>query len=132
MADLQISPEIIEELQGLLTEGEFNHRWMLVETYHEVGRIICSINANRTDVLHSLAPRVGKSVRSLWYATKFYEVFPDLNTLPEGKNISWNKIIRTHLTTSKQDECTHENKEVISFEVCKDCKKNLGKVISHD
>lgn len=131
MSDLQISQEVIDEIHETIIEGEFNHRWTLIETYHRVGQIICGINANRTDVLQSLAPRVGKSVRSLWYATKFYETYPSLDALPEGKNVSMNKIITKYLTTSKQEECQHEHREVVSFEVCKDCKKHLGKVVNN-
>lgn len=130
MADLQVSENIVEEIKQIFTEGEFNHRWSLIETYHEVGKIICKVKANRSDLLQALAPQVGKSVRSLWYASKFYETYPELDRLPEGKNVSMNKIITKYLTTSKQDECTHTEEliEIISFKVCKGCNKHLGKV----
>lgn len=132
MADqIRISDELIEEIQQQFTEGEFNSRWGLIETYHQVGQLICTkLQGDRSKLLHALAPQVGRSVRTLWYATKFYDTYPDLDRLPEGKNISMNKIITKYLTTSKQEECTHpeEHIEVISFKVCKDCKKHLGKV----
>lgn len=129
MADLQISESTVDEIRQIFTEGEFNHRMALIETYHAVGKVICGINANRSDLLQALAPQVGKSVRSLWYATKFYDMYPDLDMLPEGKNVSMNKIITKYLTTSKQDECIHGEEliEIISFKKCKGCGKHLGK-----
>lgn len=128
-----VPDNLLDEIQGLFTEGEFNSRWTLIETYHEVGRIICTrLNGNRTDILHAIAPQIGKSVRSLWYATKFYETYPDINALPEGKNITWNKIVTKHLTaTTQKEKCKHEHREIVSFEKCEDCGENLGKVAHH-
>lgn len=131
MSEIRISDEFLDEIKLLFVEGEFNHRWTLIETYHTVGQMICTrLQGNRGELLQALSPQIGKSVRTLWYATKFYDTFPDLNMLPEGKNISMNKVITKYLTTSKQEECTHpeDHIETISFKVCKDCKKHLGKV----
>lgn len=128
---IQIADDTIDEIQQLFTEGEFNSRWQLIETYHAVGRLINTrLSGNRTDILQALAPLVGRSVRTLWYAVKFHDIYPDLNSLPEGKNVSMNKIITKYLTTSKQDECPHgsDQVEVISFKKCKGCGKHLGKV----
>lgn len=132
---IRISDDLIEEIQQAFTEGEFSSRWGLIETYHAVGQLICTkLQGNRNEILHNLAPQVGRSVRTLWYATKFYDTYPDLQALPEGKNISMNKIITKYLTTSKQEECLHDEDqiEIISFKVCKNCKKHLGKVEKND
>lgn len=128
---IKISDEFLDEVQQIFTEGEFSSRWTLIETYHRVGQMICTrLQGNRTELLQVLAPRVGRSVRTLWYCTKFYETYPDLNALPEGKNVSMNKIITKYLTTSEQDKCTHpEDKvEIVSFRICGACKQHLGKV----
>lgn len=129
--EIIISDETVDEIHQLFTEGEFNSRWGLIETYHAVGRLINTrLQGNRNDLLQVLAPQVGRSVRTLWYAVKLYETYPDLNTLPEGKNVSMNKIITKYLTTSKQEQCLHseEQVEIISFKKCKSCGQHLGKV----
>lgn len=129
MSKIIVPDHLLDELQGLLVEGEFNSRWTLIETYHEVGRLICTrLKGKKTDILHAVAPKVGKSVRSLWYATKFYEMYPDINTLPEGKNVSWNKIVTNHLTESKKDKCECKSRIIVCFEKCSDCGKHHGKV----
>lgn len=127
---MEISNTLLEEIQGLLIEGEFNSRWALIETYHEVGKIICNnFEGNKTELLKTLSPKVGKSVRSLWYATKFYENYQTLDSLPEGKNITWNKVVTKYLTTPKEKgKCEHLHREVISFEKCEDCGQNLGRL----
>ena len=127
MNDLTISPDIVDEIRQLFVEGEFNHRWMLIETYHRVGEIICGIKRNRQEVLQGLAPQVNKSVRSLTYAAKLYETYPSLDDLPEGKNISWNKIVHKYLTANSSCEHKPEEIEIISFQKCKSCGKHLGK-----
>lgn len=125
MADLQIREDLVDEIKQLIVEGEFNSRWTLIETYHAVGKAIASVNVNRSDLLQGLAPKVGKSVRTLLYAVKFYEMYPDLQNLPEGKNISMNKIITKYLTEPKNKECLHENVITISFDKCEDCDKKV-------
>lgn len=125
----KIPEDFIEELKAAFIEGEFSSRMTLIETYHVVGKMICTqLQGSRNELLHELSPKVGKSVRSLWYAAKFYEVYPDLQLLPEGKNVSMNKIITKYLTTSKQEECTHpeDQIEIISFKKCKSCGSHLG------
>lgn len=123
-----VSDNLADEIKQILTEGEFSSRWTLIETYHKVGEVICGVNANRTELLQGLAQKVGRSMRTLWYAAKFYETYPDLGKLPEGKNVSMNKIVTKYLTAPNGENCTHEKKKIISFEKCEDCGKHLGKV----
>ena len=60
-----------------------------------------------TQLLQDLALDIGKSERVLWYAVQFYDKFPDLkmlDTLEEGKNLSWNKIITKYLPNSRKEK----------------------------
>ena len=125
-----VSEELIDEIRQAFVEGEFSSRWTLVEAYHQVGLLINSVKKDRNKLLHELSPRVGKSVRTLWYAAKFADVFPDLDKLPEGKNTSMEQIKNKYLVTKKQEECLHKEEEVeiVKFKVCKGCGKKLGKV----
>ena len=123
-----VSDSLIEEIQQAFTEGEFNSRWALIEAYQHVGTLLLSVDTDRTKLLHEVSNKIDRSVRTLWYCIKFAEMFPDLQKLPEGKNVSMRKIINNYLTDSKQEECLHSDKEIISFEKCKQCGQHLGKV----
>ena len=122
---MNISEELVEEIQQTLTEGEFSSRWTIIETYHQVGTLINQVKANKTEVLHAIAPRVNRSVRSLWYASKFAEVFPRLDALPEGKSVSWNKIIVNYLADGKKEPKECEHKDTKNIVVCVDCKSRI-------
>lgn len=106
--DIILKPEFIEELKGLLTEGEFTARWTIIETYHTLGRRIVEESAGSSidHLVQALAPALERSERSLWYAIQFYKKFPEIQQLPEGKSISWNKIITQYLP---QGKTTHEH-----------------------
>mgnify|MGYP001297248021 CR=1 FL=1 len=50
---------------------------------------------------------LNKSERSLWYAVQMYDMFPEyrrIEELPEGKNLSMNKLITKYLTDGKKEE----------------------------
>jgi phage N-6-adenine-methyltransferase len=76
-----------------------------VEGYHQLGeRIVTDENyqkeakGNKSSV-QDLAQNLRISERTIYYAIQFYEKYPDLSTVPEGKNISWNKIVTKYLPT---------------------------------
>jgi hypothetical protein len=114
--------EIAEEIKGLLTEAEFNARWGLIEAHHQVGQLILGIKGDRTQVVQTLAVMVERSERTLWYDVKFAEKYPMIDKLPEGKNITWNKIIVKYLTTSK-DATEHEHNWIT---ICSGCRERKG------
>jgi len=114
---------LIEDVDALRVEGVFNHHWILIETYHQIGRRISlekeeleERGMTLNELLQSLARDIGKGQRMLRYAVKFYELFPDLGDLPEGKNVTMNKIIQIYLTEGKEKktklyrcpQCDHE------------------------
>lgn len=101
--------DLVDECKGLITEGVFNSRWILIETYHKVGELLR--NETRMEIsklLSMCAVDMGVSERKLWYAVEFYDKYPKLDELPEGKNISWTKIKTKYLTEGKE---TKEDKE---------------------
>ena len=97
-----LTKPILEEIKDLITEGEFNARWGLIETYHQVGVLI--VNNNLEDSLQDLAQYVGRSPRMIYYCLALVNRFPELTLLPEGKNISMNKIITKYLTKPEEKE----------------------------
>lgn len=123
--DFTISDDFVEDIKALIVEGEFNARWVLIETYHEVGRKIleeCEVNEYPVSKFtEGLSVKIGRNERTLWHAIKFYKKYPDINKLPEGKNISWNKIVTKYLTAKNEKECEHN-----PIIICSKCRKVLS------
>jgi len=95
--------QLVDDCKDIITETIFIHHWSLVEGYHQLGeRVVTENNLNRVDIygkniLQGLAKSIGISDRTLYYAIQFYEKYPQLDFVPEGKNITWNKLITKHL-----------------------------------
>uniref|UniRef100_A0A6M3JKL3 Uncharacterized protein n=1 Tax=viral metagenome TaxID=1070528 RepID=A0A6M3JKL3_9ZZZZ len=97
--------QLIEDLQDLLVETEFTSRWTLIEGYHSLGSRILQENENferskiyNQDIVQRIANSLGRKTRTIYYAIQFAREYPNLNLLPEGKNISWHHIINKYLT----------------------------------
>lgn len=94
---------LVDDCKAIITEAVFTSRWALVEGYHLLGeRIVTDNNFNRTDtygkkIVSRVSESIGQSERTLWRAIQFYEMYPQLDTVPEGKNISWHKIVNKYL-----------------------------------
>jgi hypothetical protein len=100
---------LAEECKAIITEAVFTSRWALVEGYWTLGkRIRTDLNWNKHSqslyTSQDLANAIGISERTLDYALKAYDKFPKLDLIPEGKNISWTKLITTYLPESSADE----------------------------
>ena len=113
---IEIREEFAEECKGLLVEGVHHSRWILIQTYHQLGEMIRKESGKTpiSDFTASLAETLGRSERIFWYAVKLYDCYPDINTIPEGKNISMYKLIKNYLTDGKSEPPEHE--------VCPTCK----------
>lgn len=119
---MNIPDEIIEEAKATFTEGEFASRMTIIETFHAVGRLLAPYKlTGLNSQLQKVAKQIGKSERTLYYAVKFYDLYPDLNLLPEAKNTSMRTIIRKYLTTP-QEEAEHAHSPIV---ICSSCKKKL-------
>lgn len=101
--------DLVEDCQTIMTEAVFISRWALVEGYHNLGKRILEEHDNfernkiyGEKIVQGLALSLNMSSRILWYAIQFVQEYPDLTTVPEGKSITWNKIITKYLTTSKE------------------------------
>src|SRR3990167_10309526 len=99
---------LIVDLKSILVEGVWASRWRLIETYHQIGtRILEDDNfqkhakGNESSFLPHMAGIIGISERTLYRTIQFAEKYPIIEKLPEGKNISWTKIIRKYLPEPK-------------------------------
>jgi hypothetical protein len=99
---------LVDDCRAIMTEAVFASRWALIEGYHQLGeRIVTDSNYQRyardRRYVQELADTLGVSPRTVYYAIAFYVQYPSLNTVPEGKNISWNKLITKYLTAPKDE-----------------------------
>ena len=100
---------LVDDCKAIITEAVFNSRWALVEGYHALGeRIVTDENYQKAakgnlSSWQDLANNIGISCRSVRYAIQFYEKYPQLDLVPEGKNITWNKIITKYLPEPAMD-----------------------------
>ncbi|KKQ68589.1 MAG: hypothetical protein A2626_02820 [Candidatus Nealsonbacteria bacterium RIFCSPHIGHO2_01_FULL_38_55] len=53
-------------------------------------------------ILQRVAISLGKSERTIYQAVEFAQKYPDIQKLPEGKNISWHKICNNLLPEVRQ------------------------------
>ena len=121
---------LVDDCAAIITEASFTARWALVEGYHELGlRILEDIDKFKNmgvygkQVVKMVAGSMNKSERTVYYAIQFVERYPDMNSLPEGKAITWSKICKKYLPQNK-GECPHDFEEVV-IKVCKCCGKKI-------
>lgn len=139
--------QLVEDLIDIKTEYGFARRWNLIEEYHLIGSRILEDEPNLTrggttlhGTLQGLAKHIKKQKRSLYYAVDFVKKFPDLNLLPEGKDVSWYRIINKYLTTetdkpkpvTKQDlnAIIYNIKELLKVEYQKAKQNELNNTLS--
>jgi N6-adenosine-specific RNA methylase IME4 len=98
---------LVDECKQILTEAVFTSRWALVEGYWQLGKRIRGdklaqehAKGNKTFV-QDLGRNLGVSSTTLYYALQAYDKYPDIDKIPEGKNISWNKLITKYLPEPK-------------------------------
>lgn len=108
-----------EEIKAIFVEAEFNSRMVLIEAYHEAGRLILELPGDTTANLKRVSELIGRSDRMLYHAVKFARTYKSVNEIPEGKNISMRKIINNYLTTPKE-KAEHTHTPITLCSVCKE------------
>lgn len=122
--------ELAKTIKAILVEKQHNAQWELLECYHLVGYEIIEYarqtKSSEREVCNAVSHRLGRGIRTFQYAVEFVKKYPDLEALPEGKIISWHKVVNQYLPKPKDDKgesCKHENtKEII---ICLDCHLKL-------
>lgn len=101
---------LVDDCKSIITEAVFTSHWALVEGYHQLGaRLVQDQEFQKYakgnhEFLASLAKNIKISERTLYYCLKFYGKYDDLAKLPEGKNITWNKIITKYLPDNPEEK----------------------------
>jgi DNA modification methylase len=90
---------LVDDCKAIMTEAVFNSRWALLAGYHAVGKRIATdkkyqehAKGNKSSVA-DLGRKLSTSAQTIYRAIQFYNKFPDLEKLPGGKNMTWNKVI---------------------------------------
>ena len=107
---------LVSDCHDIITEAVYISRWALVEGYHNLGKRILADHDNferaniyGEGIVQGLAESLNMSSRIIWYAMQFVQKYPDLNKVPEGKNISWNKLITKYLPETTREIQEYEN-----------------------
>lgn len=92
--------ELVDDCQAIITEAVWRSRWELILGHHLLGKRIATDpdyqkNSNGNGrIVQCLAEDINQSERTIYYSIKFFELYPDpLKQLPDGKNISWTKVV---------------------------------------
>lgn len=85
---------LVDECRTIITEKSFEANWTRIEMYHGIGEAIRNTAGvgSITKLLRSMAEDMQCTERTLWYAVQFYDQYPKLDALPDGKSASWTKI----------------------------------------
>lgn len=104
---------LIEDCKSTIVEAVFTSRWAIIEGYHILGKRISEEKENFThaeiygkNITRLIAEKIYKSESTVEKAVQFYEKYPDLSLLPEGKNTSWWKICQKYLPTPNKSVIT--------------------------
>lgn len=101
--------QMVEDCRAIITEAVFTSRWALVEGYWNLGKRIreeAHIDwhaKGSMTYLQDLANNLNIADRTIYYALQAYDKYPELDKVPEGKNITWNKLITKYLPEPKKE-----------------------------
>jgi hypothetical protein len=118
---------LVEDCKAIITESVFASRWALVQGYWEIGQRIREDDnfkkyaKGNESSLTDLSKNIGIGQRDLYRSLQLYDKYPNIDEIPEGKNISWNKLITKYLPQETED------KPVENFITCPTC-AGKGKV----
>jgi len=108
---------LVDDLRAIHTEAVFNSRWELLIGYHKIGERIAQEHKHLTHqekygqkIVKGVAQSTGISERNLWNAMRFYDKYPDINELPNGKNASWTKVVKELLPAPKDEIIVEEER----------------------
>ena len=100
---------LLEDCRQILVEYGFSARWAVIEGYHALGKRIAEEKTSNVPVTQ-LARDLNKRPRTFQRALQFYNKYPDLLMLPEGKNVSWHDIVNKYLpeTLTEKEKKLHK------------------------
>jgi hypothetical protein len=88
---------LLEDCREILVEFGFTERWSVIEKYWSIGKRICEEPDMKMKDVNKLAELLNEDEHEIKNAILFYKKFPDLNMLPEGKNVNWSMVKNKYL-----------------------------------
>jgi hypothetical protein len=92
---------LIDECRDILVEASFASSWATIEGNHQLGKRILADYYDAyvlsPELITAVAIGTARKVQTIEDCIKFARLFPDLNKLPEGKNINWHQIRNKYL-----------------------------------
>lgn len=92
--------DLVDQCKTILVERQFNARYEYMASRWEVGQLVSEFyEAHKRDgMFANLSEQLGIGESELYRCVQFFKKFPALDwdsamrSLPEGKNLSWNKV----------------------------------------
>ena len=84
--------EILEEAKNIKTELTFIARWERIKMFHEIGKLLLENEKVVSGKVINFATVLDISHLDIATAIKLADLYPNLDDLPVGKDISWSQI----------------------------------------
>jgi hypothetical protein len=110
---------LADEINAARVEFGFTMRWDLISMYHTIGSMI--VSHRDTVDLKRLSYLTAISERNLYRAVQFSKKFPDLQLLPDGKNVSWHIIVNKYLPVASETTTKEEDQKEDEKTTCPRC-----------
>jgi len=128
---------LIEDCKDTIIEKRFIIAEELIKMKWEIGDRILQDTGNferaqiyGRQIIVTVSKALDCSEREIYRCLQFRKKYPELNNLPEGKNITWHKIVNQYLSDKPKDEddpekeCQHEKVEILIR--CARCRERLA------
>ena len=113
----------IDECKAITFEGGFHSRWILIESYHALGKRILEENHNferakiyGDAIVKRIAESLEVSEKTIYRIIQCVKKYPDINSIPDGKSISWGLLCKKYLVVHKKD-----TKKAVKRIKCPEC-----------
>ena len=129
---------LIEDCKTTIVEKRYRVAIEVLEMKWQLGDRILQDTGNferaqiyGRQIIVTVSKALDCSEREIYRCIQFRKKYPELNDLPEGKNITWHKIVNQYLpekSKSEEDnpeqECQHEKVEILIR--CARCRERLA------
>lgn len=127
---------LIDDCKTFLIERRYRIAAELLEMKWEIGGRILQdtvkfekLGISGGKICHLVSQALNCSKREIERCVQFRKKYPDLTRLPEGKNITWHKIVNQYLpekskSDDPEEECQHKIVEILIR--CAKCRERLA------
>ena len=131
--------ETIEDLKAINIEYTYLERQSRIKKYWEIGQAIRAQvplfeqeKLFGRNIIKLVAKSINLSPRLMYDVMKFvdmYDTFEEVENLPEGKNLTWTKIVENYLRENKGSR--PRKKKEPDWHICPQCGKSFVDIDEH-